>query len=96
MIDPLTVLREEDRHFPVLIYAGRDLGPTQVVDEAVAWLEAQGADEWTVHEARTAARPIRDAFWGGPDLGFVGEAHPDAVPVTCVHFPGIAIPEPKG
>ena len=70
--------------------------PTQVVDEAMAWLKAHGADEWLLHEARSAARPIRDAFWGGDALGFVGESHPDAVAVTCVHLPGIAIPKPKG
>lgn len=94
-MDPLVVLREEDNHFPVLLFEGFDLGPTQAVDEAMAWLEAHGADEWTLHDARTAARPLR-AWWGGEALGFVGETHPDAVAVTCVHLPGIALPEPKG
>lgn len=94
-MEPLIVLREEDGHQSALLFEGYDLSPKQAVDEALAWLRAHGVGEWTLHEAGTAARPLR-AFWGGDALGFVGETHPDAVAVTCVHLPGVAIPKPKG
>lgn len=50
------------------------------------WLE--GADQWEV-ETALLDRPglLQRAWWGGADLGFVGEEHPQATPVTVVALP---------
>lgn len=89
-MDPTVVLREADGHFAVLMYPGH-VDPATALVEALAWLQAHGADGWALHEARTAAR-VLPAYWGGAALGFVGEDHAEAVSVTCVHLPGVALP----
>jgi hypothetical protein len=42
--------------------------------------EVQAEDVLVDHRGRIAR-----AWWGGDALGFVGETHPDAQPVTVVH-----------
>lgn len=71
-------------------------GPALLIDDHVprsdaltaarAHLLAEGYDEWDVDE-QLVDRPglVGRAWWGGDELGFVGEEHPDAEPVTVVN-----------
>lgn len=77
-----------------LLIPGHDLTPAAAVEAAVARLTAVGADEWDIAAARPDMRPVR-AWWGGPDVGFVGADHPDADPVIVIHLPDSLIPIPE-
>jgi hypothetical protein len=55
------------------------------ITAARAYLLAEGMDEWDVDE-RLVDRPglVGRAYWGGDEVGFVGEEYPGAEPVTVV------------
>lgn len=69
-----------------LMFDGHDTPRAELLDLARAHLIAQGvhpldADDQLADRQGLVAR----AWWGGDELGFVGEQHPDASPVTVVH-----------
>lgn len=71
----------------VFVFATQDRTRQSVLDEARAALEARGLHPLDVDELLVDApgRVVR-AWWGGDDVGFVQEHHPDAVPVTVINM----------
>lgn len=73
----------------VLVYAGQEAARSDVLAAARAHLIAAGAHHLDVDDA-LVDQPglVLRAWWGGEGVGFVGEEHPDAQPVTVVNIPG--------
>lgn len=72
-----------------LMFDGHDTPRAEVIDAARAHLLAQGMHPLDVDDM-LADRPgltVR-AWWGGDDVGFVGETHEAAQPVTVVQVSG--------
>lgn len=79
MIEPLTVAG-------ALVFTGQDTPRTDVLAGARAHLVAAGmhpldADDALVDRQGLVVR----AWWGGDEVGFVGEDYPDAQPVVVVN-----------
>jgi hypothetical protein len=69
-----------------LVFDGQDASRADVLAKARAHLIATGmhpldADDAVVDRQGLVVR----AWWGGDELGFVGQDHPDAQPVTVVN-----------
>lgn len=75
-----------------LLLDGHTIPPAEAVTEAEAWLRGRGVDEWAIYEARPGFEPRR-AWWDAA-LGFVGDQHEGAVPVTVIHLPSSLIGGP--
>lgn len=76
----------------VLVYDGQDTPRADVLAAARAHLLAADIHPLDADDV-LVDRPglILRAWWGGPELGFVGEEHPQAQPVTVVNVPqGVA------
>lgn len=72
-----------------LLVDGHADDPDALEAEVLAWLDASVTDAWKRRQVRTlvGSALLGRAWWGGPQFGFVGEQHADAVPVTVVHLP---------
>lgn len=71
-----------------LLFAGH-VNPDAVEAQVDDWLSAEVTDPWRRRRVRRWMRdhdPVQ-AYWGGPDVGFVSAEHPDAEPVTILHIP---------
>lgn len=61
--------------------------PSAAIQMVEQWIAANHPelDEWALYEMGPI--PVRRAWWGGDELGFVGEQHPLAQPVVvCPWF----------
>lgn len=69
----------------VVVFPGHDMLPRQALQAAEQYLTdtwgAWAAYDW-IRGATTA-----QAWWGGRDVGFVQQEHPQAQPVTVVNLP---------
>lgn len=62
--------------------------------QVAAHLKAQrGMDDIDAEDTAEDAQVVR-AWWGGDEVGFVGEHHPGAVAVTVLNIP-MAAPPPR-
>jgi hypothetical protein len=60
--------------------------PAVYREVAYAWLTGRGVDDFAAARA-TEQAAVERAHWAGDKLGFVGEGHEQAQPVTVVHLP---------
>lgn len=72
----------------VHVYTGQDTPRADVIDAARTHLLAAGVHPLDVDDALVDRQGlVVRAWWGGTDVGFCGEQHPDAVAVTVVNLP---------
>jgi hypothetical protein len=60
--------------------------PAAAETAAAEYCAGRGLDEWDIAELRLADR-VRRAWWGGPEVGFVGRDYPDALETAVVDLP---------
>lgn len=67
-----------------LMFDGHDTRRADLVEQARTHLEAHGVHHLDIDEALERPGLVARAWWGGDDIGFVQEGHPNAKPVTVV------------
>lgn len=81
----MDLLHNQDR---VYVYNGQTHTRQELRDETRTRLIADGKNSFDVDTALVdTPELLARAWWGGEELGFVGETHPLAVPVMVVNLP---------
>jgi hypothetical protein len=68
-----------------LMLPGHDTPRADILTAARAHLLAAGMDAWDADDALESRQGLVVRAWWGGALGFVGQDHPDAQPVTVVN-----------
>lgn len=73
----------------VLAFDGQDTARAEVLAVARTFLLASGVHQLDADDMLADRQGlVGRAWWAGPEVGFCGEAHPHARPVTVVNLPG--------